>query len=83
MAGRRSYIDVLAKPFLNSDLKNSRFNFYDFTAKANYRINDNKLEGENKAVFDQLTLGERIDSPDALKLPLQLAIRLTLRYKRI
>jgi hypothetical protein len=31
---------VLAKPFLNSDLKNSRFNFYDFTAKANYRIND-------------------------------------------
>lgn len=40
VAGRRSYIDVLAKPFLNSDLKNSRFNFYDFTAKANYRIND-------------------------------------------
>ena len=40
VAGRRSYIDVLAKPFLNSDLKNTRFNFYDFTAKANYRIND-------------------------------------------
>lgn len=39
-----------------------------------YRINDSKLEGENKAVFDELTLGERIDSPDALKLPLQLAI---------
>lgn len=39
-----------------------------------YRINDGRLEGENKAVFDELTLGERIDGPDALKLPLQLAI---------
>ncbi|AEE52897.1 TonB-dependent receptor [Haliscomenobacter hydrossis] len=40
IAGRRSYIDVLAKPFLNGDLKGSRFYFYDLTAKANYRIND-------------------------------------------
>ena len=40
IAGRRSYIDVLAKPFLNGDLKNSRFYFYDLTAKANYRIDD-------------------------------------------
>ncbi|MFN3378534.1 MAG: TonB-dependent receptor [Runella zeae] len=40
VAGRRSYIDVLAKPFLSGDLKNSRFYFYDLTAKANYRIND-------------------------------------------
>ena len=40
VAARRSYIDVLAKPFLRGDLKGSRFNFYDLTAKANYRIND-------------------------------------------
>ena len=40
VAARRSYIDVLAKPFLKGDLKNARFNFYDLTAKANYRIND-------------------------------------------
>ena len=40
VALRRSYIDVLAKPFLNADLKDSRFYFYDFTAKANYKIND-------------------------------------------
>ncbi|MEY3420401.1 MAG: hypothetical protein RIR48_686, partial [Bacteroidota bacterium] len=40
VALRRSYIDVLAKPFLNTDLRNSQFYFYDFTAKANYRIND-------------------------------------------
>lgn len=40
VAGRRSYIDVLAKPFLNSDLKDSRFSFYDLTAKVNYRLDD-------------------------------------------
>lgn len=43
VAGRRSYIDVLAKPFLakqSGDLKNAKFYFYDLTAKFNYRIND-------------------------------------------
>ncbi|MGL4629858.1 MAG: TonB-dependent receptor [Leadbetterella sp.] len=39
VAVRRSYIDVLAKPFLNEDLKNSKFYFYDLTAKTNYQIN--------------------------------------------
>ncbi|MCE6988905.1 carboxypeptidase-like regulatory domain-containing protein [Dyadobacter sp. CY323] len=38
VAGRRSYIDVLAKPFLNSDLKDSKFYFYDLTAKVNYQL---------------------------------------------
>ncbi len=36
IAGRRSYIDVLAKPFLKSNLKDSRFYFYDLTTKVNY-----------------------------------------------
>jgi hypothetical protein len=40
VAGRRSYIDVLAKPFLNSDLKDSKFYFYDLTAKVNYQLGD-------------------------------------------
>lgn len=40
VAGRRSYADVLAQPFLNKDLKGSRFYFYDLTAKANYKINE-------------------------------------------
>ncbi|MBL7810574.1 MAG: TonB-dependent receptor, partial [Bacteroidetes bacterium] len=31
-----SYIDVLARPFLNNDLKGSQFYFYDLTAKVNY-----------------------------------------------
>lgn len=43
VAGRRSYIDVLAKPFLakqSADLKNAKFYFYDLTAKLNWRLND-------------------------------------------
>ena len=36
VSGRRSYVDVLAKPFLNEDLEGSQFYFYDFTAKFNY-----------------------------------------------
>lgn len=39
-----------------------------------YKVRNNQLEGDNKIVIDNLTLGERVDSPDALKLPLELAI---------
>lgn len=39
-----------------------------------YKVRAGQLEGANQIVIDKLTLGERIDSPDALKLPLQLAI---------
>ncbi|NNE25733.1 MAG: TonB-dependent receptor [Saprospiraceae bacterium] len=39
IAGRRSYIDVLAAPFLNEDQSDSRLYFYDLTLKTNYKIN--------------------------------------------
>jgi len=39
-----------------------------------YKVRDGQLQGENQIVIDKLTLGERVDSPDAFKLPLQLAI---------
>jgi len=41
-----------------------------------YKVHGRQLAGENQIVIDQLTLGERVDSPDALKLPLELAIAL-------
>ncbi|WP_211093307.1 TonB-dependent receptor [Flammeovirga agarivorans] len=41
IGGRRSYIDILAAPFLNDDLSGSKFNFWDLTAKINYDINEN------------------------------------------
>ncbi len=40
IAGRRSYIDVLAKPFLDEDLNDSVLNFFDLTVKTNYNINE-------------------------------------------
>lgn len=39
VSGRRSYIDLLAKPFLNSSLSGSQFYFYDLTTKLNYSYN--------------------------------------------
>ncbi len=41
VAGRRSYIDILAKPFLGEDFKETKFNFFDLTGKINWRLNDN------------------------------------------
>ncbi|MEM1320155.1 MAG: TonB-dependent receptor [Bacteroidota bacterium] len=40
VAARRSYIDILARPFLNDDLSGTALNFYDLTLKANYKINN-------------------------------------------
>ena len=40
IAARRSYIDILAKPFLDESFEGSALNFYDLTLKTNYDIND-------------------------------------------
>lgn len=41
-----------------------------------YKVKDSQLAGDNKILLDQFTLGENVDSPDALDLPLDLAIGL-------
>lgn len=41
-----------------------------------YRIRQRQLTGDNTFVINTLKLGERVDSPDAIKLPLDLAIAL-------
>ena len=42
VSGRRTYVDVLSKPFLNEDnpFNGSGYYFYDLTTKINYRISD-------------------------------------------
>ncbi len=40
VAGRRSYIDILAQPFLSDDLGDTALNFYDLTLKTNYKFSD-------------------------------------------
>jgi hypothetical protein len=41
-----------------------------------YKIADNKLQADNRIFLDQLTFGEKVDSPDAVKLPVTLAVSL-------
>ncbi len=40
IAARRSYIDILARPFVKLLQDGGALNFYDITLKANYNIND-------------------------------------------
>jgi len=41
-----------------------------------YRIEKGQLNAENSLVLEQLQLGERVDSPDAVDLPIRLAVAL-------
>jgi uncharacterized protein involved in outer membrane biogenesis len=41
-----------------------------------YHIENRRLVGDNKIIVDNLVLGEHVDSPDAVNLPLDLAIAL-------
>jgi hypothetical protein len=46
------------------------------TLDLQYKLNNSELQGENKVVLEQFTLGERVASPSAMDLPLDLAIAL-------
>ena len=41
-----------------------------------YKINNSELLGKNSVILDQFSLGERVEAPDAVSLPLDLAIAL-------
>jgi uncharacterized protein involved in outer membrane biogenesis len=41
-----------------------------------YKVSQKQLEAENKVAVDQLTFGEKTDSPDATSLPVPLAVAL-------
>lgn len=46
------------------------------SSTLNYRLENNKLNGDNHLVFNQLTLGKKSNSTQATNLPLKLAIAL-------
>ena len=46
------------------------------TLELQYKIKDRQMLGDNKLIIDRLTLGERVESPSAKDLPLNLAIAL-------
>ena len=46
------------------------------TFDVHYRVENRKLSADNRIVLDQLTFGQRVESPDATKLPVLLALAL-------
>src|SRR4029453_12237148 len=44
--------------------------------EVHYKIDNRRLTASNKLVLDQLTFGDRVDSPTATKLPILLAVAL-------
>jgi hypothetical protein len=46
------------------------------TAKVHYQIEQGRLNARNEILLNQLVLGEKIDSPQATRLPVKLAIAL-------
>ena len=46
------------------------------TLKLQYKLENSRLDGNNDVMVDQLKLGEKIDSEDAVDLPLELALAL-------
>ncbi|WP_418648802.1 DUF748 domain-containing protein [Thauera butanivorans] len=46
------------------------------SAELNYKIEDRRLSATNQIFLDQLTFGDKVDSPDAMNLPVQLAVSL-------
>ena len=46
------------------------------SAQLTYQVTDRKLKSENRLTLDQLTLGQKVESADATKLPVRLAIAL-------
>ncbi|MBF7729583.1 DUF748 domain-containing protein [Pseudomonas sp. N040] len=57
--------------FAGYRIKKGRLNL-----NLHYRIENGQLNAENKLVLEQLQLGEQVDSPDAVDLPIRLAIAL-------
>jgi uncharacterized protein involved in outer membrane biogenesis len=46
------------------------------SATLDYRIDERKLTAQNHLFLDQLTFGDAVDSPDAINLPIRLAVSL-------
>ena len=46
------------------------------SADLNYKVQERKLDADHRIVIDQLELGDKVESPDAIGLPLKLAVAL-------
>ena len=57
--------------YMGYDIEKGKLSF-----EANYQVLDHALTAQNHLVLDQLTFGNKVESPDATQLPVQLAIAL-------
>jgi hypothetical protein len=57
--------------FAGYKIEKGKLNVY-----LHYKLNKSQLDAENKIVFDQLVLSEKVESPDATSLPVKLAVAL-------
>ncbi|MGE0031218.1 MAG: DUF748 domain-containing protein [Steroidobacteraceae bacterium] len=81
----QSYLDIAAK-FRNIEL--TSFNPYSgkfagyridkgkLSIETSYHVENRRLDAKHRFTLDQLQLGERVESPDAVSLPLKLAVAL-------
>ncbi|MGB5465945.1 MAG: DUF748 domain-containing protein, partial [Sedimenticolaceae bacterium] len=79
----REFVDILMA-FQNIDLSHltpygAKFAGYKIDSgklslDLGYKVQNAQLQGNNQIVIDKLTLGEKVDSPDAIDAPLELAI---------
>jgi hypothetical protein len=82
---KEKYAD-LAMSFKNFDLSatspySGKFAGYNIekgklSLDLKYQVSDNVFTGENRITVEQLTLGERVESPNATKLPVSLGVAL-------
>jgi outer membrane protein OmpA-like peptidoglycan-associated protein len=63
--------DPYSGKYLGYRLKNGRL-----SAQLSYQVTERKLKSENRFTLDQLTLGQKVESADATRLPVRLAIAL-------
>ena len=57
--------------YLGYPITKGKLNF-----NVSYLVDKRKLTAENKVFFDQLTFGEKVESPEAIKAPVTLAVSL-------
>jgi hypothetical protein len=63
--------NVYSKKFLGYEIEKGKL-----ILDLHYNIDNDKLNSSNRVLFDQLTLGKKVDSKDATALPLEFAISL-------
>lgn len=66
-----SQVTPYTSKYLGYPVTKGKLNF-----EVSYLVDKRKLSAENKVFFDQLTFGDKVESPDAMKAPVTLAVSL-------